>query len=250
MKALQIAASGMTAQQTRIDAVANNLANVNTTSFKKSRASFQDVFYQELGGGARGARADLGGGTRLSGLVKNHRRGTIQQTGDPMHIALAGPGFLRLEDPQGNPVYTRDGALRVDADGILRNGTGLPLAGDIVLPDDTQSVVIAPDGTVSVTFEGEETAPLVVGMLEIAQFANPAGLRALGSNLYAPTGQSGRPFLDDGATEVRQGSLEQSNVDAAEELIELVAAQRAFELNSKVVQAADEAMQIAANLKR
>lgn len=249
MKALQIAATGMNAQQTRIDAVANNLANVNTTSFKKSRASFQDVFYQELGGGARGARADLGGGTQLTGLVKNHGMGTVQQTGNDLHVALAGPGFLRLADPQGQAVYTRDGSLRLDADGTLRSAAGLALAGDIMVPDDTQALQIAADGTVSVTLEGD-TQPLSIGQLEVVQFANPAGLQALGGNLYAETTFSGEPMFDDGATTVQQGALESSNVDAAEELIELVAAQRAFELNSKVVQAADEAMQIAANLKR
>lgn len=249
MKALQIAATGMNAQQTRIDTVANNLANVNTTSFKKSRASFQDVYYQELGGGARGARADLGGGTRLTGLIKNHSMGTIQQTGDPMHIALAGPGFVRLEDPQGLPVYTRDGSLRLDPDGVLRNATGLALSGGVVVPDDTRELKIGPDGTVQVILEGEDD-PFTIGQLEVFQFSNPAGLKSLGSNLYAATATSGEAIYDEGETVVQQGHLESSNVDAAEELIELVAAQRAFELNSKVIQAADEAMQIAANLKR
>ena len=249
MKALQIAASGMNAQQTRIDTVANNLANVNTTSFKRSQAAFQDVFYQELGGGARGARADLGGGTRLSGLVKDHSSGTVTQTGNAYDVALVGSGFLRLTDPQGAPVYTRDGSLRVQADGVLRNATGLPLAGDIVVPDDIESLRIDEMGAVYGRFAGD-ASEVALGQLEVVQFANPSGLQALGSNLYGETQTSGEAVFDDGATQVMQGHLESSNVDAAEELIELVAAQRAFELNSKVVQAADEAMQIAANLKR
>ena len=126
---------------------------------------------------------------------------------------------------------------------------GLPVAGDIVIPEDASDLQIDESGTVSVLFEGD-TRPMTIGQLEVMQFANPAGLKSLGSNLYAATGQSGDAIFDDGETSIRQGHLEQSNVDAAEELIELVAAQRAFELNSKVVQAADEAMQIAANLKR
>ncbi|MBX2796563.1 MAG: flagellar hook-basal body complex protein [Myxococcales bacterium] len=249
MKALHIGASGMSAQQTRIDNVANNLANVNTTAYKKSRATFQDVYYQQLAGGARGVRADLGGGTRLTGLVKDHSSGTLQQTGDPLHVGLAGPGLLQLEDAQGRAVYTRDGSLRVDADGTLRSATGLPVAGDILIPEDTRSLQIEVDGTISAVLDGDDQ-PFVLGQLMIAQFTNVAGLRALGNNHFEATTQSGEALLDDGETQVRQGHLETSNVDAAEELIGLVAAQRAYELNSKVIQTADEALQIAANLKR
>jgi len=249
MKALHIAASGMSAQQTQIDTVANNLANVNTTGFKKSRAAFQDVYYQELEGGARGARADLGGGTRLAGLGKDHSAGLMVETGDPLHVALNGPGFLTLEDQQGNAVYTRDGSLRVDADGLLRSAGGLAVSGDILVPPDATSVLIEQDGTVSALVDGD-ARPLALGQLEIARFRNAQGLRALGGNLYGETAESGEPALDDGETAIRQGILEGSNVDVAEELINLVTSQRAYELNSKVIQAADEAMQIAANLKR
>lgn len=249
MRALHVAASGMTAQQTRIDTVANNLANVNTTGFKKSRATFQDVFYEELAGGARGARADLGGGARLSGLVKNHASGSLEQTGDAMHVALAGPAFIVLEDRQGDPVYTRDGALRVDADGLLRSASGLPVMGQIVVPEDAQDFQVDVDGTVRVRLDGDDRQT-VLGQLELAQFVNPAGLKALGANQFMVTPQSGEALFDDGQTEIRQGFLETSNVDVAEELIQLVTAQRAYELNSKVIQAADEALQVANNLKR
>jgi len=249
MRALHVAASGMTAQQTRIDTVANNLANVNTTGFKKGRASFQDVFYEELAGGARGARADLGGGARLAALVKNHGQGSIETTGDPLHVAMAGPGLLVLEDRQGNPVYTRDGSLLIDADGVMRNASGLRLRGDVVVPEGSTDLQIDVDGTVRVRLEGDDR-PTVLGELEIARFVNPAGLKALGANNFMATEQSGEALVDDGATEIRQGSLETSNVDVAEELISLVTAQRAYELNSKVIQAADEAMQVANNLKR
>ena len=249
MRALHVAASGMTAQQTRIDTVANNLANVNTTGFKKGRASFQDVFYEELAGGARGARADLGGGAKLSALVKNHSSGTIEQTSDPMHVALAGPGMLVLEDRQGSPVYTRDGTLRIDADGLLRGASGLPVRGQIVIPEDAEEFQVDVDGTIRVRLAGEDL-PSVLGQLELARFVNPGGLKALGSNNFEMTEQSGEAMIDEGETEVRQGYLETSNVDVAEELIQLVTAQRAYELNSKVIQAADEAMQVANNLKR
>ncbi|MEN0061772.1 MAG: flagellar hook-basal body complex protein [Myxococcota bacterium] len=249
MRALHVAASGMAAQQTRIDTVANNLANVNTTGFKKSRATFQDVFYEELAGGARGARADLGGGSKLAGLVKNHSAGTIEQTGNTLHVALAGPGMMVLEDRQGNPVYSRDGSLRIDADGRLRGGSGLPLMGQLIVPEGSTDLQIDVDGTMRVRLEGDDRQT-VVGQIELVQFVNNAGLRALGSNNFAMTEQSGDALPDDGSTEVRQGFLETSNVDVAEELIALVTAQRAYELNSKVIQAADEALQVTNSLKR
>ncbi|MEO0602196.1 MAG: flagellar basal-body rod protein FlgG [Myxococcota bacterium] len=249
MRALHVAASGMTAQQTRIDTVANNLANVNTTGFKKSRATFQDVFYEELAGGARGARADLGGGSTLAGLVKNHSQGSVEQTGDALHVAISGPSMLVLNDRQGNAVYTRDGSLRIDADGLLRSASGLAVRGSIVVPEGSTEFQVDVDGTVRVRLEGDDR-PTVVGQLELAKFVNPAGLKALGSNNFMATAQSGDAMADDGATEIRQGYLETSNVDVAEELIQLVTAQRAFELNSKVIQAADEALQVANNLKR
>jgi len=249
MRALHVAASGMTAQQTRIDTVANNLANVNTTGFKKGRASFQDVFYEELAGGARGARADLGGGAKLAALTKNHSSGSIEATGDALNVAMAGPGMLVLEDRQGNPVYTRDGSLRVDADGMVRSGSGLQVRGGVMVPEGSSDLHIDVDGTVRVRLAGDDR-PTVLGQLEIARFVNPAGLKALGSNNFMSTEQSGDALVDDGSTEIRQGFLETSNVDVAEELIQLVTAQRAYELNSKVIQAADEAMQVANNLKR
>ncbi len=249
MRALHVAASGMAAQQTRIDTVANNLANVNTTGFKKGRATFQDVFYQELAGGARGARADLGGGSKLAALVKTHSQGSLDQTGDALHLALAGPGMLVLDDRQGTPVYTRDGSLMVGADGLLRSASGLPVRGDIVVPEGATELTIDVDGTIRVRLDGDDR-PTTLGQLELAKFVNPAGLKALGSNNYLATAQSGDALTDDGATEIRQGYLETSNVDVAEELIQLVTAQRAFELNSKVIQAADEAMQVANNMKR
>ena len=250
MRALYVAASGMNAQQTRIDTVANNLANTNTTAFKASRGAFQDTFYQELATGSRGTRADLGGGVQLSGLEKDHGMGAMRQTDDPLHVALDGPGFVAVEAADGQTVYTRDGAFRLDADGNLTNSSGLRVAGDIQIPEDTESVVIEADGTVLGVMAGD-TRPTTLGQLEIVSFANPSGLKAIGGNLYQASPESGDPVPDyDVQTKVVQGNLESSNVDVAEELIELVMAQRSYELNSKVVQAADEAMQTAAALRR
>jgi flagellar basal-body rod protein FlgG len=252
MKSLHIAASGMAAQQSRLDTVANNIANVGTTGFKRSRGAFEDLLYQEVATstGEQGARAEVGGGVRMAGLERDHRQGSLGETGNPLHVALSGRGFFVLEHVDGTPVYTRDGTFAKAADGTLVNSAGLRVGGDVVLPDDVNQVVIGQDGTVrGVTGDGEE---IVLGEIEIAVFENTAGLRSLGGNLYAETPESGEADRweagRDGA--VQQGFLEQSNVDVANELIALIEAQRAYELNSKVVKAADEAMQVAANLKR
>jgi len=250
MRALYVAASGMSAQQTRIDTVANNLANTSTTAFKKSRGAFQDTFYQELATGSRGTRADLGGGVQLAGLEKDHTMGSMRETGNPLDVALEGPGMITVVGVDGRDYYTRDGAFRLDSEGQLVTAAGLHVAGDIVIPEDTETLSIAQDGTVSAVIAGD-TQPTVLGQLEIVTFTNPSGLQAEGGNLYSATVSSGDAVLDyDNQTLVNQAQLEGSNVDVAEELIELVMAQRSYELNSKVVQAADEAMQVATNLRR
>jgi len=251
MRALYVAASGMNAQQTRIDTVANNLANTSTTAFKKSRGAFQDTFYQELATGSRGTRADLGGGVQLAGLEKDHTEGAGLQTNDPLHVKLNGPGMIVVRGIDGQDQYTRDGAFRLSSDGQLTTASGLEVGGDINIPPETQSLTIAPDGTVSAVMADDDEHEVVLGQLEIVSFANPSGLKSEGGNLYSATPESGDAVMDyDGETSVTQFMLESSNVDVAEELIELVMAQRAYELNSKVVQAADEAMQVAASLRR
>ncbi len=250
MRALYTAATGMTAQQTRIDTIADNLANAGTTGFKKGRAAFEDVFYQQIGGGGTtNARADRGSGVRLAGLQKDHVQGSLTATGDPYHVALEGPGFLVLEDAGGRPLYTRDGALRLDSDGTLVSNSGWKVRGDVRIPLEATAVTIGPDGTIEATMDGEAVA---IGQVELARFVNPAGLRARGGNVYETAPGSGDAIpIDAGeGTTVRQGFLETSNVDAAEELIELILAQRAYELNSKAVQAADETLQTATQLRR
>ncbi|MBN2800860.1 MAG: flagellar basal-body rod protein FlgG [Deltaproteobacteria bacterium] len=253
MKALYVAASGMAAQQTRIDNVANNIANVGTTGFKKSRESFQDLLYEELTQGGKAssqARLEVGGGVQLAGIEKDHRQGSLTQTGQPLHAAIAGDAFFTLETAEGEPVYTRDGTFRLDADGTLVTQSGLVVGGNITIPEDAQQVFITGDGTVQAVLQGSVDYT-VLGQLELASFTNPAGLRALGGNLYEQTPESGEVFVPrPESVEVKQGYLESSNVDVAEELIQMIMAQRSYELNSKVVQAADEAMSVAVNLKR
>jgi len=252
-RSLYIAASGMAAQQSRLDTVANNIANVGTTSFKRSRGAFEDMLYQEVAttAGVEGGTAEVGGGVRLASLERDFRQGSLTETGNDLHIAISGSGFLQLDNVDGEPVYTRDGTLGRASDGTLVNATGLRVGGDIVIPEEVQRVVIDEDGTVRGVVAGG-TDEMVLGQLELAVFENPVGLRSLGGNLYAATPDSGDGQRwtagQDGV--VTQGFLEGSNVDVAQELITLIEAQRAYELNSKVVQAADEAMQVASNLKR
>ena len=255
MRALYVAASGMTAQQTRIDTVADNLANANTTSFKRSRGAFQDVFYQELSQGGKAPtapRADAGAGVRLAGLLKDHSQGSLQHTGDAMNIALKGEGFFVVEDDHGNRAYTRDGALQTDSEGVLRVASGYRVAGDIVVPEDAVGIDISKDGTISARIpDNDGETSYTIGQIEIAQFVNASGLEPLGGNLYAASMSSGDPmYTGQESVEVEQYHLEGSNVEASEELIELILAQRAYELNSKVIQAADETMQVATNLRR
>jgi len=254
MRALYVGASGMAAQQTKIDTVANNMANVGTTGFKKSTAAFEDLLYQEVTSGGKGETtngAEVGGGVRLTSLDRDHSSGTFVETGDAFHVAIKGEEYLVLEGTDGTPAYTRDGTLALDGDGTLMTASGLRVAGKINIPRDVVSVTITEDGTVSGRFNGD-VDETVFGQLELAGFINPTGLRSLGGNTYAETPASGQPQLGTPgeSSQIVQGYLEASNVDVAEELIQLILAQRAYELNSKVIQAADESMSVAANLRR
>ncbi len=254
MRALYTAASGMTAQQTRLDTIANNIANVGTTGFKKSRDAFQDLFYQQLAGGSaadRGSRLELGAGTRIAGIERDQGQGALVATNNPLHVAIQGDAFFTVETPSGDRMYTRDGSFSKDADGYLVTAGGLQVGGDIRIPDDAGALTVDYDGTVHAQI-GSGTDDLVLGQLEIARFVNAAGMEARGDNLFLPTLQSGDPIDVDAGTDVQivQGYLEGSNVDVATELIDMIQAQRIYELNSKVIQAADEALGVAANLRR
>ncbi|HJN74005.1 MAG TPA: flagellar basal-body rod protein FlgG [Myxococcota bacterium] len=253
MKALYTAATGMNAQQTRLDNIANNLANVNTTAYKKQSAAFEDLFYEEVEatGGDESQMVQVGGGVKLASTNRDFTGGALVKTSSSLDFAIEGEGFFVLETVEGEPRYTRDGSFRTDSDGLLVNSAGLRLSGDISLPDEHNGIVLLEDGTLtalSIDGSGEE----ILGQLELARFTNPGGLDALGGNLYMQSAASGEPLsLELGSTTtVRQYYLEGSNVDIASELIGMIEAQRAYELTSKVVQAADENLQTAVNLKR
>ena len=219
----------------------------------ESRAAFEDLLYQEVTSGGKGevlGRSEVGGGVRLSGLERDHRMGALQETGSPTHVAINGSAYMVLEDSYGERVYTRDGTLSIDGEGTLRHSSGLEMYGNINIPDETADLRIQEDGTVQVRL-ADDIDYTSIGNIEMVDFINPVGLRSLGSNAYAETPQSGDPLVvNDGSSAMIQYYLESSNVDVAEELINMITAQRSYELNSKVVQAADEAMQVAANLRR
>jgi flagellar basal-body rod protein FlgG len=255
MRALYAAASGMTAQQTRLDTIANNIANVGTTGFKKSRDAFQDLFYQQLaGGGGEGeypSRMELGGGVKLAAIERDQGQGTAVSTGNPLNVAIQGDAFFVVETENGDQLYTRDGSFTKDPDGYLVTASGMRVGGDIQIPDDADQVTIDYDGTVhgTVSATGQD---LVLGKIELARFVNPGALMGRGGNTFVPTLASGEPIEveADSSVQLLQGYLEGSNVDVASELIDMIQAQRIYELNSKVVQAADETLQVAANLRR
>jgi flagellar basal-body rod protein FlgG len=250
-RSLATAASGMEAQQTRLDVTANNIANVSTNGFKKARAEFADLIYQNLrpAGAPTGAGAnaptgtEIGLGTRLATTARELGQGELHQTGNPLDVAIEGHGYLAVTLPSGDAVYTRNGALRVDAEGRLMTSEGYAVAGDITIPPEAQTISIATDGTITATIPGE-TQPVELGKLQIATFANPAGLAAQGGTLFRETTASGTAVLgapgEGGAGTIRQGMLEVSNVNVVEEMIDLISGQRAYEINSRVIKAADE----------
>lgn len=265
IRSLHTAASGMEAQQLRIDTIANNLANVNTNGFKKSRAEFQDLFYQQLrapgapqtsrGSGLQAgppAGLEVGMGTRPVATQKIFSMGELMQTNNPLDVAIEGDGFFRVTRPDGSFAYTRAGAFKTNADGLLVTAEGQPLDPSIIVPQETVSVLIDPDGTVKAQASGDVDA-VEIGRVELVQFVNPAGLQSLGHGLYAETQASGQALYgfpgENGLGQLSQGMLETSNVKVVEEMIDLIAAQRAYEINSKVVQATDEMLRNMAQMR-
>lgn len=261
IRSLFTASTGMIAQQMNIDTIAHNLANVNTTGFKKSRVNFQDLLYETIKpAGTQTANGttipegiQIGHGVRPSSIAKLHTQGGAIQTGNPFDLAIEGDGFLQISLPDGTTGYTRDGALKVNAEGQVLTADGYLLADNIVIPDDAQVVSIGPDGTVSVIQPGNVTT--TVGNIELVNFPNPAGLDArLGRNLLLENEASGPPAPGtpglDGLGTLTQGFLENSNVQVVEEILQMIIAQRAYEANSKVIQTADEMLQTANNVRR
>lgn len=257
MKALFTAATGMTAQQQQIDTIANNLANISTTGFKKTRVAFEDLVYQAKRTGEisqetqRPGQLEIGSGVRVMGTQRDYSTGNIVSTGNTLDLAITSRGMFVVETPDGEERYTRNGVFHVNMDGELVNQSGLRVNPGIEIPSDAMEISIAEDGSVKAMYEGEN-GEVTLGTIDVVDFGNPNGLRALGGNLYMATPESGEPIpieSDDGLV-IKQGFIEGSNVDVAEELVNMIMAQRAFEMTSKVVETADETMQMVNNLKR
>jgi len=260
-RSLFIAATGMEAQRINIDIIANNLASVNTTGFKKSRADFQELLYQGLmSAGATSAEGtelpagiEIGLGVKPAAVQKMFQQGDFVSTGNSLDLVIEGNGFFQVSTPDGEVAYTRAGAFKLDSTGRIVTSDGYPLEPSITIPSNTLEITITSDGTVSVLQTGS-TTPVTVGQIELAQFINPGGLNAEGKNLFVPTGSSGDPSTgtpgSDGLGTINQGFLELSNVNVVEEMVNMIVSQRAYELNSKVIQSSDEMLQMANNMKR
>ncbi len=259
-RAMSSATTGMQAQELRIETIANNLANVNTTGFKRARAEFQDLLYDEITSPGALAEGDqrsavgieVGHGTRAVATARSHTMGDLKQTGGALDVAIEGDGFFQIRDANGEIAYTRDGSLKTDAQGQLVTSAGMPVEPALAVPPDAQALTIARDGAVTVRRAGS-TEEVQIGQLQLAHFVNPAGLRALGRNLFAETPASGQPLLttpgEQGAGSLLQGFLESSNVQVVTEMMDLITTQRAYETSSKVIQAADEMLRTTANLR-
>jgi len=256
--ALWIAKTGLDAQQTRMNAISNNLANASTTGFKRDRAVFSDLIYQNIVQvGAQSSEdtlnpsgLNLGTGVRTVATEKLFTQGNIIQTGNPLDIAIQGRGLLQVTLPDGTQSYTRDGTLQMDETGQLVTSMGYPIEPSITIPDNTLSVSISSDGVISVVEPGS-AAPSEVGNIQLADFINPTGLQPVGNNLFLESAASGSPQTGtpglDGLGTLVQNSLEASNVNTVEELVNMIEAQRAYEMNSKAISTVDQMLQYATN---
>jgi len=251
----------MSTQQAGVDNIANNLANANTTGYKRSTIVFQDLLYQtvqasgqgESSGAAPPASLQMGHGAAAIATVRNFTQGSLSETGNALDLAVNGEGFLQVRRPDGSVAYTRDGTFSLSADGAVVTQTGLSLEPDMSLPAEAVEIHISQDGVVSVRLQGEPEM-VEAGQLELARFPNPSGLNPLGGNLFEQTEASGEPTIgspgQEGLGVILQGYLETANVDVVKEMVDLIAAQRAYEINSKMVSTSEDMLQIANNLKR
>ena len=259
IRALWTASTGMAAQQLNMDVIANNLANVNTTGFKQSRADFQELLYQtsRTPGATTSAQTEapagiqVGLGTRTAAVQKIFTEGDLQSTGNDLDVAIQGPGFFQVEMPNGNTAYTRAGAFKKDGTGRLVTSDGYPIIPSITIPENTTKISIGEDGTVNVYLDGS-TQGTQVGTINLAMFSNPSGLDSLGNNLYTETPASGSAVTgtpgENGTGSLAQGFLEGSNVNIMEEMVKMIAGQRAYEINSKAIKTADQMIQMTNNL--
>lgn len=262
MRSLNTAGTGMVAQQFNLDVIANNIANVNTTSFKQQRAEFQDLIYQtfQASGSTTGANGQsapgalqVGLGSRYAGSASNFAQGPTQATNNPTDVAISGEGFFQVQLADGTIGYTRDGSFKRDANGLLVTSDGHILQPEITVPTAATALSIGPDGTVTALIAGQQD-PANLGQIQLATFANPAGLTRAGKNLYTAGGASGEAQIsnagEQGAGVLQAGFLEGSNVQVVEEMVRMILAQRAYEINSKAIQTADDMLGVLNNLKR
>jgi len=256
-----IAATGMEAQRLNIDVISNNLANVNTSGFKRSRADFQELMYQGIKSpGATSADGTIlpsgiqvGLGVKPAAVQKMFKQGDFVSTENPLDLVIEGRGFFQILTPEGEMAYTRAGAFKLDSEGNIVNSDGYAMEPAITIPSDALSITVTTDGTVSILQQGSST-PVEVGQMELAQFTNPGGLSSIGKNLFVTTAASGEATTaspnSEGFGAVNQGFLELSNVNVVEEMVNMIVSQRAYELSSKVVTTSDEMLAMANNLKR
>jgi flagellar basal-body rod protein FlgG len=252
MRSLSIAATGMIAQENKMNVVAHNLANASTTGFKRQRAEFADLVAEQVGAGGRPSAVENGLGVRVGATTRTLTAGDLLTTNNPLDLAIEGQGFLQVEMPDGDIGYTRAGNLRVDGDGRLVAQNGWPLEPRIEVPPDALSVAVDRDGRVTARVPGKEL-PTELGKIELAVFTNPGGLEALGDTMLRATEASGRPQVvtpgEEGSGNLLQGMLEGANVKTVEEMIDLITTQRAYEMTSKVIQSADQMLQRLAQLR-
>jgi flagellar basal-body rod protein FlgG len=262
MQALRTAATGMAAQELNVQVISNNIANINTTSYKKQTAAFQDLIYEHVR--RVGAQAsdqgtilpvgiDLGGGVKTVGTPRTMTQGTLSMTGNDLDVAITGEGFFKIQMPDGTHQYTRDGTFQMDNQGRIVTAQGNPVQPTITIPNNASGLTINAQGQVSVTLPGSTTSQ-IIGQIGLTRFINKGGLQPVGSNQYTDTPSSGPPqdgvANAEGYGSITQGSLEQSNVDVVSEMSNLISAQRAYEMNSKVISAADQMMQTTTALFR
>lgn len=263
VRSLWTAATGMNGQQSNIDAISNNLSNVNTTGFKQQRVEFEDLIYQNLKLAGTPATEDTvtpvgiqqGAGVKVAATQRIFTQGSLQNTGVDTDVAIVGEGFIRVQQYDGSYAYTRDGALKIDMTGQLVTSEGLRVMPEIIMPEnfDIQTLTITDQGKVTVKVAGDDT-PVEVGQLELYRFPNQVGLEAVGDSLFKVTNASGQPIASrpgvDGMGIIKHKFLEMSNVSVVNEMVQMIVAQRAYEFNSKAIQTSDSMLNIAANLKR
>lgn len=262
MQALHTAASGMRAQEQNVQTVANNIANIRTTGYKKQRAEFQDLLYQNLrrvgssssdSGTVVPTGVQIGSGVKFAATSRVLTQGSLEQTEQPLNLAIRGEGYFEISLPDGRTAYSRDGSFERNQDGEIVTLDGYQLGNGITIPEDSRAITVSADGQVEVVV-GNDSTPSNVGQVDLVAFINPGGLEAIGDNLFLETAASGNPQNgtpgDEGLGNILQGFLEGSNVEAVAEISDLISAQRAYELNSRVISAADEMMQAAGQITR